>query len=94
MWISGAEHDLTENIVNLVLFIVPKYLVEADGSVGERNDVAHAGLNHKIGQRGITYMFRMMNEARLGVGMGAVAPGHTGYLSHCGTRVNAGRARR
>lgn len=127
MWISGAEHEMTDNIVNLVLakipggppgtkgislFIVPKYLVGADGSIGERNDVVLAGLNHKMGQRGITntvlnlgeggytpggeagavgylvgephrgiaYMFRMMNEARLGVGMGAVALGYTGYL--------------
>jgi alkylation response protein AidB-like acyl-CoA dehydrogenase len=127
MWISGAEHELTENIVNLVLakipggppgtkgislFIVPKYLVNADGSVGERNDVVLAGLNHKMGQRGITntvlnlgegkfrpgakpgavgylvgephrgitYMFHMMNEARMGVGMGAVSLGYTGYL--------------
>jgi alkylation response protein AidB-like acyl-CoA dehydrogenase len=117
MWISGAEHDFTENIVNLVLakipggppgtkgislFIVPKYLVNADGSIGERNNVVLAGLNHKMGQRGITntvlsfdgavgylvgephrglaYMFTMMNEARLGVGMGAVSLGYTGYL--------------
>ncbi|HEX2212071.1 MAG TPA: acyl-CoA dehydrogenase family protein, partial [Mycobacterium sp.] len=127
MWISGAEHELTDNIVNLVLakipggpagtkgislFIVPKYLVNSDGSIGERNDVVLAGLNHKMGQRGITntvlnlgegaftpggkagavgylvgephrgitYMFTMMNEARLGVGMGAVALGYTGYL--------------
>lgn len=127
MWISGAEHELTDNIVNLVLakipggppgtkgislFIVPKYLPDGDGAVGERNDVVLAGLNHKMGQRGITntvlnlgegaytpggkpgavgylvgephrgiaYMFTMMNEARLGVGMGAVALGYTGYL--------------
>ena len=127
MWISGAEHELTENIVNLVLakipgsaagtkgislFIVPKYLVNGDGTLGERNDVALVGLNHKMGQRGTTntvlnfgegvftaagktgavgylvgephrglaYMFTMMNEARLGVGMGAVALGYTGYL--------------
>ena len=127
MWISGAEHEMTDNIVNLVLakipggpagtkgislFIVPKFLVDDDGSLGERNDVALAGLNHKMGQRGITntvlnfgdgthrpggqpgavgyligephrgitYMFHMMNEARLGVGMGAVALGYTGYL--------------
>ncbi|RAV11291.1 acyl-CoA dehydrogenase [Mycolicibacterium sp. GF69] len=127
MWISGAEHELTGNIVNLVLakipggppgtkgislFIVPKYLLGADGAIGERNDVVLAGLNHKMGQRGITntvlnlgegaytpggkpgavgylvgeahrgiaYMFTMMNEARLGVGMGAVALGYTGYL--------------
>ncbi|HEX2285120.1 MAG TPA: acyl-CoA dehydrogenase [Mycobacterium sp.] len=127
MWISGAEHELTDNIVNLVLakipggppgtkgislLIVPKYLVAQDGSIGERNDVVLAGLNHKMGQRGITntvlnlgegkfrpggkpgavgylvgephrgiaYMFHMMNEARLGVGMGAVSLGYTGYL--------------
>lgn len=127
MWISGGEHELTENIVHLVLakipggpagtkgislFIVPKYLVNPDGTLGERNDVVLAGLNHKMGYRGITntvlnfgegghrpggesgavgylvgeqhrgltYMFHMMNEARLGVGMGAIALGYTGYL--------------
>jgi len=127
MWISGAEHELTDNIVNLVLakipggapgtkgislFIVPKFLANADGSIGERNDVVLAGLNHKMGQRGITNtvlnfgegkyspagkrgavgylvgephrglacMFTMMNEARLGVGLGAVSLGYTGYL--------------
>ncbi|MGE2691916.1 acyl-CoA dehydrogenase [Mycolicibacterium pulveris] len=127
MWISGGDHEFTDNIVHLVLakipggppgtkgislFIVPKFLVGADGSVAERNDVALAGLNHKMGQRGITntllnfgegkytprgkpgavgylvgeehrgivYMFTMMNEARLLVGMAAVALGYTGYL--------------
>ena len=127
MWISGAEHELTDNIVNLVLakipggppgtkgislFIVPKYLVESDGSCTERNDVVLAGLNHKMGQRGITntvlnfgegvhqpggqpgavgylvgephrgivYMFHMMNEARLAIGLGATALWYTGYL--------------
>lgn len=117
MWISGGEHELTENIVHLVLakipgaapgtkgislFIVPKFLVSADGTVGERNGVVLAGLNHKMGYRGITntvlnfdgavgylvgephrglsYMFHMMNEARLGVGLGAIALGYTGYL--------------
>src|SRR6202035_2225875 len=60
MWISGGEHELTDNIVHLVLakipggppgtkgislFIVPKYLVAADGAIGERNDVVLAGLN-------------------------------------------------
>ncbi len=127
MWISGGEHDLTDNIVHLVLakipggpagtkgislFIVPKHLVNPDGTLGERNDVVLAGLNHKMGYRGITntvlnfgegghqpggepgavgylvgdehrglnYMFHMMNEARLGVGMGAIALGYTGYL--------------
>jgi alkylation response protein AidB-like acyl-CoA dehydrogenase len=127
MWISGGEHELSENIVHLVLakipggppgvkgislFIVPKILVRADGSLGERNDVVLAGLNHKMGYRGITNtllnfgegkfrpgggagavgylvgepnrglacMFHMMNEARIGVGMGAVLLGYTGYL--------------
>ncbi|WP_319453050.1 MULTISPECIES: acyl-CoA dehydrogenase [unclassified Mycobacterium] len=112
MWISGAEHEMSENIVNLVLakipggpagtkgislFVVPKFLAD-----GTRNGVTISGLNHKMGQRGITntvldldgaigylvgephrgltYMFHMMNEARLGVGMGAVSLGYTGYL--------------
>ena len=127
MWISAGEHELSENIVHLVLakipgappgvkgislFIVPKKLVNADGSLGERNDVALAGLNHKMGyrgtvntllnfgegkfrpggsagavgylvgepNRGLACMFHMMNEARIGVGMGAVLLGYTGYL--------------
>jgi butyryl-CoA dehydrogenase len=117
MWISGGDHELSETIVHLVLariagapagvkglslFIVPKHHVAADGSVGDRNGVALAGLNHKMGYRGTTnavltfddatgylvgeagrglaYMFHMMNEARIGVGAGAVALGYTGYL--------------
>jgi alkylation response protein AidB-like acyl-CoA dehydrogenase len=120
MWISGGEHELSENIVHLVLakiaggpagvkgislFIVPKYLVNADGSLSVRNDVALAGLNHKMGYRGTTncvlnfgerggavgylvgephrglaYMFHMMNEARIAVGLGAVMLGYSGYL--------------
>ncbi|HVY08251.1 MAG TPA: acyl-CoA dehydrogenase [Burkholderiales bacterium] len=120
MWISAGEHELSENIVHLVLariqgapvgvkgislFIVPKFRVRDDGSIGERNDVALAGLNHKMGFRGTTncvlnfgekggahaeligepnkglaYMFHMMNEARIGVGMGATVLGYTGYL--------------
>src|SRR5215210_3541524 len=123
MWISGGDHELTENIVHLVLakipggppgvkgislFVVPKHVVET----GERNDVVLAGLNHKMGYRGTTntllnfgegvhapggkpgavgflvgeqhrglaYMFTMMNEARIGVGSGAMALGYTGYL--------------
>jgi butyryl-CoA dehydrogenase len=68
MWISAAEHDLSENIVNLVLaklpdappgvkgislFIVPKYLVDDKGKRGVRNDVVVTGINHKLGQRGV-----------------------------------------
>ena len=117
MWISGGDHELAETIVHLVLariagapagvkglslFIVPKHLVKADGTVGDRNAVALVGLNHKMGFRGTTnavlsfddatgylvgepgkglaYMFQLMNEARIGVGAGAVALGYTGYL--------------
>ena len=74
MWISAGDHELTENIIHLVLakiadeqgrlpagvkgislFIVPKKLVGTDGRLtGERNDVALAGLNHKLGWRGTT----------------------------------------
>ena len=120
MWISGGEHDLSDNIVHMVLakipggpagvkgislFIVPKFLVNEDGSLGARNDVQLAGVNHKLGQRGIvntflkfgehdncigylvgpphqglSQMFHMMNEARIGVGVGAIMLGMAGYL--------------
>ncbi|MCC8926874.1 acyl-CoA dehydrogenase [Rhodococcus sp. I2R] len=124
MWISGGDHELTENIVHLVLakaagggpgvkgislFVVPKYLPD-----GVRNDVTLVGLNHKMGNRGTTntllnfgdgtnavagndaagavgflvgeehrglsYMFHMMNEARIGVGFLAISLGYVGYL--------------
>lgn len=120
IFISGGDHPLSENIVHMVLaklpdappgvkgislFIVPKFLVNDDGSLGPRNDVLLAGLFHKMGWRGTTstalnfgdnghcvgylvgqphqglsYMFQMMNEARIGVGMGAVMLGYAGYL--------------
>ena len=69
MWISGGEQDISENIVHMVLartpnappgvkgislFLVPKVRVEEDGSLGEPNNIALAGLNHKMGQRGTT----------------------------------------
>lgn len=69
MYISGGDHELTENIVHMVLakidgapagvkgislFICPKYLVNDDGSLGERNDVQLAGLLHKMGNRNTT----------------------------------------
>ncbi|AFU98894.1 acyl-CoA dehydrogenase [Simiduia agarivorans] len=69
IFISGGDHELTDNIVHLVLarvkgapagikgvslFIVPKFLVNEDGSLGERNDVHLAGLFHKMGGRGQT----------------------------------------
>ena len=121
IFISGGDHELSENIVHLVLariqgapagvkgislFIVPKYRVNDDGSLGVHNDVNLAGLIHKMGWRGTTstmlsfgekgeclgelvgephqglsYMFQMMNEARIGVGMGAVMLGWRGYLA-------------
>ncbi|MDX1633939.1 MAG: acyl-CoA dehydrogenase family protein [Marinobacter sp.] len=120
IYISGGDHELSENIVHMVLarlpdapagvkgislFLVPKILVNDDGSLGQRNDVALAGLIHKMGYRGTTStmlnfgekdgavgylvgepnrglaaMFHMMNEARIGVGLGAVMLGYTGYL--------------
>lgn len=127
MWISGGDHELGDNIVHLVLakipggpagtkgislFVVPRFLVGSDGEIGERNDIALAGLNHKMGfrgtvntvlnfgegrwtpggeagavgyllgepHRGLSHMFHMMNEARIGVGLIAAALGYTGYL--------------
>ncbi|WP_152226731.1 acyl-CoA dehydrogenase [Pseudomonas sp. SCB32] len=120
IFISGGDHPLSDNIVHMVLaklpdapagvkgislFIVPKFLVNGDGSLGARNDVSLAGLFHKMGWRGTTstalnfgdqgecvgylvgkphhglaYMFQMMNEARIGVGMGAIMLGYAGYL--------------
>ena len=86
MWISGGDHELTENIVHLVLakipggppgvkgislFIVPKFLVDDDGSLGERNDVVLAGLNHKMGYRGTT-------NTLLNFGEGVHTPGRAG----------------
>lgn len=119
IWISGGDHELNDNIVHLVLarvkgapigikgislFIVPKFLVNNDGSLGERNDVALAGLFHKMGGRGQTstalnfgenggatgylvgdenkglmYMFHMMNEARIMVGFSGAINALAGY---------------
>ena len=95
MWISSGDHELTENIVHLVLakipgpdarlipgtkgislFIVPKKMVNASGQLtGERNDVALAGLNHKLGWRGTTNTLLNFGEGKYPVGgrAGAVA---------------------
>lgn len=69
MWISGGDQELSENIVHMVLakipggppgvkgislFLVPKYRVNEDGSIGAFNNVGLGGLNHKMGQRGTT----------------------------------------
>jgi butyryl-CoA dehydrogenase len=97
MWISNGEHELTENIVHLVLakipdddgtlvpgtrgislFIVPKKLVGPDGALtGERNDVSLAGLNHKLGYRGIPNTLLNFGEGKYPV---RGAPGAIGYL--------------
>ena len=119
IWISGGDHELNENIVHLVLarvkgaargikgislFIVPKFLVNDDGSLGARKDVTLAGLFHKMGgrgqtstalnfgekegatgylvgeeNRGLLYMFHMMNEARIMVGSAASIIALCGY---------------
>lgn len=113
IYITYGEHDLTENIIHLVLaripgapagvkgislFIVPKFLVSENGALGERNDVHCISLEHKLGihgsptavmsygdhggaigylvgepNRGLEYMFTMMNHARLNVGLQGIA---------------------
>ncbi|MCC6592886.1 MAG: acyl-CoA dehydrogenase [Xanthomonadales bacterium] len=95
MWISAGEHELTENIVHLVLakipgndgklvpgtrgislFIVPKMLVDAEGRLsGERNDLALAGLNHKLGFRGTTNCLLNFGEHGGAIGWRVGAPG-------------------
>jgi 3-(methylthio)propanoyl-CoA dehydrogenase len=119
IFITYGEHDLADNIVHMVLartpeapeglrgismFIVPKFIVKPDGSVGERNDVLCASLEHKLGihasptavmlygekqgalgylvgeeNRGLEYMFIMMNAARFAVGMQGVAIAERAY---------------
>jgi len=97
MWISNGEHEVTENIVHLVLakipapdgslppgtrgislFVVPRKLVDERGELtGERNDVALAGLNHKLGYRGLPNTILNFGEGRFPVRGGA---GALGYL--------------
>ena len=119
IFITYGEHDMADNIVHLVLarvagapegvkgislFVVPKFLVNEDGSVGERNGVQCAGLEHKMGikasptavlqygdhggavgylvgeeNRGLEYMFIMMNAARYGVGMQGIGVSERAY---------------
>ncbi len=96
MWISNGEHELTENIVHLVLakipgddgrlvagtrgislFVVAKKLVDVNGQLtGERNDVSLAGLNHKLGYRGIPNTLLNFGEGRFRPGGQAGAIGH------------------
>ncbi len=116
IWISWGEHDMADNIVHLVLartpdappgtkgislFIVPKFLVNDDGSLGERNGIVCQSIEHKLGikasptcvldydgatgylvgeeNRGMAYMFTMMNNARLSVGLQGLAVGSRAY---------------
>ncbi|MEX3983021.1 acyl-CoA dehydrogenase [Paraburkholderia sp. EG287A] len=119
IFITWGEHDMAENIVHLVLartpnapegvkgislFVVPKFLVNEDGSLGARNDVHCVSIEHKLGikasptavlqygdhggaigylvgeeNRGLEYMFIMMNAARFGVGMQGVGVAESAY---------------
>ncbi|RQO66780.1 acyl-CoA dehydrogenase [Aquitalea sp. FJL05] len=119
IFITWGEHDMADNIVHLVLarlpdapagvkgislFIVPKFLVSADGSLGARNDVRCVSLEHKLGihgsptavmsfgdndgaigylvgeaNKGLGYMFTMMNHARLGVGVEGMSVSERAY---------------
>ena len=119
IFITWGDHDMTDNIVHLVLarspdgppgtrglslFVVPKVLVEPDGALGARNDLRPLSIEHKIGihasptcvmsygenegavgylvgeeNRGIEYMFTMMNTARLGVGLQGLAVAERAY---------------
>ena len=101
MWISAGDHELTENIVHLVLakipggppgvkgislFIVPKRLVNEDGTPGERNDVVPAGLNHKMGYRGTVNALLNFGEGRYTPGGEPGAVGHLVGEPHQGLR--------
>ncbi len=119
IFITYGEHDMAENIVHLVLarvtgapegvkgislFVVPKFMVNADGSLGARNDVHCVSIEHKMGikasptavlqygdhggavgylvgeeNRGLEYMFIMMNAARYAVGMQGIAVAERSY---------------
>ena len=119
IFITYGEHDMTDNIVHLVLarvpgapegvkgislFVVPKFLVNDDGSLGERNDAWCVSIEHKLGikasptavlqfgdhggavgylvgeeNRGLEYMFIMMNAARFAVGMQGISVAERAY---------------
>ena len=119
IFITWGEHDYTDNIIHLVLartpdapegvkgislFVVPKFMINDDGSAGERNDVHCVGVEHKLGihasptcslsfgdnggavgylvgeeNQGLIYMFAMMNEARLAVGLQGVSVSERSY---------------
>ena len=124
IYITYGEHDMAENIVHLVLarvtgapegvkgislFVVPKFMVNADGSLGARNDVHCVSIEHKMGikasptavlqygdhggavgylvgqeNRGLEYMFIMMNAARYAVGVQGIAIAERAYQKAVG----------
>ncbi|WP_457280859.1 acyl-CoA dehydrogenase [Polaromonas sp. P5_D5] len=106
MWISAGEHELTDNIIHLVLakipgpdgkliagtrgislFIVPKKMVDTQGELtGVRNDVALAGLNHKLGWRGTTNTLLNFGEGKYPVDGQAGAVGYLVGKPHEGLR--------
>ncbi|GMA17148.1 acyl-CoA dehydrogenase (plasmid) [Deinococcus metallilatus] len=108
MWISAGEHELSENIVHLVLarikgapagirgislFIVPRYRVNEDGSLGESNNVVLAGLNHKMGYRGTTNTLLNFGEGGETIGELIGEPGRgLQYMFHMmnGARIGVG----
>ncbi len=135
IFITYGEHDMTDNIIHLVLarlpdapegvkgislFVVPKFLLNADGTPGERNDVHCVSIEHKLGihgsptavlafgdnggaigtlvgeaNRGLEYMFVMMNEARFAVGMEGLALSERAYqqaLAYAKDRVQGTEA--
>ena len=104
MWISGGDHELTDNIIHMVLakipgspagvkgislFLVPKHRVNDDGSVGASNNVALAGLNHKMGHRGTTNC--LLNFGESGDSVGYLVGGENQGLANMFHMMNEAR---
>lgn len=98
MWISGGDHELSENIVHMVLakipgaapgvkgvslFLVPRYRVDSDGRCGDWNNIGLAGLNHKMGQRGTVNCLLNFSEGGESIGSLVGEPGKgMAYMFH------------
>lgn len=104
MWISGGAQDLTENIIEMVLaripgstpglkgislFLVPKVKVNDDGSLGQDNNIALAGLNHKMGNRGTTNC--LLNFGETGDTIGYLVGGEGQGLANMFHMMNEAR---
>ncbi len=132
IFITFGEHDLTDNIIHMVLarlpdappgvkgislFVVPKFMVNTDGSLGDRNDLRCVSIEHKLGinasptsvmsfgddggaigflvgqeNMGLAYMFTMMNNERLAVGLQGVGVSERAYqhaLAYARERVQS-----